>query len=101
MIVYNVTTKVTWVIHNNWLLWMQEEHVPEILATGCFTDATILQLLETEDEEGPTYTVQYHAESKALYNKFISDHAKVLVQKAFIKWSNQFISFRSVMQIVK
>ena len=100
MIVYNVTIKITDAIHDAWLLWLKEEHVPEVLYTGCFTHATILRLLEIDDAEGPTYTVQYFAESKSLYNRYIEKHAGILRQKSFDKWGNQFIAFRSLMQVV-
>ena len=101
MIIYNVTTKITDNIHPAWLQWLKNEHIPEIINTGCFTHATILHLLEVDDSEGPTYAVQYHAESKALYNKYIEKFAGQFRQKSFDKWGNQFISFRSVMHMVK
>jgi len=101
MIVYNVTSKVTWAIHDEWLQWMKEEHIPEVVATCCFTHAQFLRLLETEDEEGPTYTVQYVAENKAQQEAYVANHANTLRQKAFAKWGNQFIAFRSIMEVVQ
>lgn len=100
MIIYNVTIKVAEPIHDAWLQWLQQEHVPEVVGTGCFTHAVITRLLETDESEGPTYAVQYHSESKALYNRYIEKFADSMRQKSFDKWGNQFIAFRSVMQIV-
>ena len=100
MIVYNVTIKITNAIHADWLQWLNKEHIPDVIQTGCFTHATILRLLEVDDTEGPTYAVQYFAESKGLYNTYIAIHAPIMRQKSFDKWGNQFIAFRSVMQVV-
>lgn len=100
MIVYIVTIKISNAIHTGWLQWLKEEHVPEVIQTGCFTHATILRLMEVDDTEGPTYTVQYFAESKGLYNNYIENHAPLMRQKSFSKWGDQFIAFRSVMQVV-
>jgi hypothetical protein len=100
MIIYNVTIKVTPSITDAWLKWMNEEHIPEVIATECFTHAVMTRLLEIDDSEGPTFAIQYHAESKALYNRYIDKFAAALRQKSFDKWGNQFIAFRSVMQIV-
>lgn len=100
MILYNVTIKIATAIHTDWLQWLKEAHVPEVLQTGCFTHATILRLLEIDDTEGPTYAIQYFAESKALYNNYIENHARGMRQKSFDTWGNQFIAFRSVMQVV-
>ena len=100
MIIYNVTIKVQHGIEEAWLQWLRSEHIPEIIATGCFTHANILELLEVDTSEGPTYAVQYIAESKAQYNLYIDKYAAGLRQKAFQKWGDQFIAFRSVMRIV-
>jgi Domain of unknown function (DUF4286) len=100
MIIYNVTIKVAAGIQHDWLQWLKEEHVPEVIATGCFTHAVIVRLLEVDDREGPTYAVQYHAPSKGLYNNYIENHAPAMRQKSFDKWGDQFIAFRSVMQVV-
>lgn len=100
MIIYNVTTKIDNSIHPEWLAWIKEVHIPEMLNTGCFTEAKILQLLETDETEGPTYAVQYHAESKALYNVYIEKFSGIMRQKSIDKWAGQFIAFRSVMQVV-
>lgn len=100
MIIYNVTIKVQEPIKEAWLQWLQEEHIPEIINTGCFTHAVILQLMEVDDSEGPTYAVQYHALSKGLYNNYIENHAAAMRQKGYDKWGDRFIAFRSVMQVV-
>ncbi len=98
MIVYNVTTKITPSIEKDWLQWIKNVHMPEVIQTKCFTSASILQLLETDETEGCTYVVQYFAESKSMYNNYIEKFAPLMRQKNFDKWGNQFIAFRSVMQ---
>lgn len=99
-IVYNVTVKVEEQIATAWLSWLREEHIPDIIRTGCFTHATVLRMLEVDDSEGPTYAVQYHAESQALYNRYIQQFADDMRKKALDKWGGGFIAFRSVMQVV-
>ncbi len=100
MIIYNVTIKIVNAIHADWLQWLKEQHVPQVIQTGCFTHAGILRLLEIDDSEGPTYAIQYFAESKSLYNNYIENHAAIMRQKNFDKWGDKFIAFRSVMQVV-
>ena len=100
MIIYNVTIKVDHSITDAWLTWLKEEHIPDIIKTGCFTHATILQLLEVDESDGITYAVQYHAESKAKYNRYIKEYAEEMRKKGTEKWGNNFVAFRTVMQIV-
>ena len=100
MFIYNVTVKTDHTIAADWLQWMKDEHIPDIIGTGCFTHAVILHLLESDDREGITYAVQYHTGSKALYNRYIDQFAEAMRKKAADKWGNKFIAFRTVMQVV-
>ena len=100
MFIYNVTIKVEDSIADAWLQWLKEEHIPEVMATGCFEEYKIVRLLEIDDSEGPTYAVQYNALSKALYNRYIIKYADALRQKSYDRWGQKFMAFRSLMQII-
>ena len=100
MFIYNVTIKVEAAIADEWLQWLKGEHIPEVMATGCFDAYKIVRLLEIDDTEGPTYAIQYNALSKALYNRYIIKHADVLRQKSYDRWGQRFMAFRSLMQVV-
>ncbi len=101
MFIYNVTIKVHAAIAEEWLQWLQQIHIPEVLATGCFENATVLRLMETGDTEGPTYAVQYLAPSKSAYNQYIEKYSPDMRQRSFDRWGNQFIAFRTLMQVVQ
>ncbi len=100
MIVYNITSKVSDGIEKAWLQWQREVHIPEIMQTGLFTAFKIFHLLEQDDTDGRTYTIQYSASSMEDYQNYIEKYADKMRQKAFNAWGNQFISFRSVMEVI-
>ena len=70
-IIYNVTTQVERHIANDSLQWLMEEHIPDIIANGCFTNAVMMRLMEVVKTQGPTYAIQYHADRKAHYKCYI------------------------------
>jgi hypothetical protein len=51
MIIYNVTSNVQESIHDQWMIWMQHKHIPEILATGKFVSARLVRVLIEEEME--------------------------------------------------
>jgi very-short-patch-repair endonuclease len=101
MLIYNVTIKADNSIADVWLQWLLNEHIPEVMNTNCFSSYKVVRLLEIDDNEGPTYAIQYTAESKADYNRYIELHAPLLRQKSIDKWGNAFIAFRSLMEVVE
>ena len=100
MIVYNVTTKVDNSIQDDWLNWLKEEYIPAMIGTGCFSKAIILEILEIDKSDGATYALQYHADSKALYNRYIEKYSREMAEKAHHKWGDRLLTFPTVMQIV-
>lgn len=100
MIIYNVTTKVDWSIHDGWLQWMKDEHIPDILATKYFHRYQVVRLLQVDDSDGPTYAVQYYADSLMDCNEYISNFADGKQQKSIERWGNLFVEFRTLMEVV-
>ncbi|HEX4851423.1 MAG TPA: DUF4286 family protein [Puia sp.] len=101
MIVFNQTTKISWSIAENWLDWEANILIPEILSTGLFSDFKIFRLLEQDDEEGPTYVIQFFTEKLNKYHTYLRDYASIHMEKAMQKWGDQFISFKTVMEHIR
>lgn len=100
MIIYNISIKITTAIETDWVKWQQQEHIPEIMASGQFSEYKFCKLLEQEVDDSATYIVQFVAESNEKYQHYIKHFAPLLRRKALDKWGDQFIAFRSVMEAV-
>jgi len=97
MIVYNVTYKVLWSIHEDWLAWLKSEHIADHLASGLFDGHRLFRLLDQDEEEGPTYVVQLFTSSLEKYERFQIEIAEGLQEKARRLWGDRFIGFRTLM----
>lgn len=100
MFIYNVTTKLNPGIEIEWLAWMKNTHIPEVMQTGCFTESRILRLLESDDSDGFTYTVQYMSDTKAGYDRYLEVYAASLRERTLTRWDNKIIAFRSLMELI-
>ena len=99
-LILNVTVKVDRSIADAWLLWLKQEYIPLVMQTNCFVSVQTVRLLEVDDADGPTYAVQYGAESKADYLRYNELHAARLQKISFDKWGERFIAFRSLMEVI-
>ena len=68
MYIYNITINIEKSIEEDWLRWMQEKHIPEMLNTGKFFEAKMCQVM-VEEDQGVTYSVQYTTDSKETLEK--------------------------------
>jgi hypothetical protein len=100
MFIYNVTIKVDQSIHESWVKWMNEAHIPDVMKTGCFEKFQFVRLLDIDESEGPTYAVQYYAVSRAQYNRYIDLYAAGLRKASMEQWGERFIAFRTLMEVV-
>ncbi len=100
-IIYNVTIKVVSSVAGEWLQWLLNEHIPEVMNTTCFTGYRVLKILDNDDNEGPAYAIQYSAISMDDYKPYLANYADNLRKKSFDKWGENFVAFRTVMEIVQ
>jgi hypothetical protein len=100
-IVYNITIKVRWDILEEWLAWQLEEQIPAVLSTELFDSHRAYRLLEQEEDEGPTFVIQYFTSSMERYQQFMAEFAPGLQQKGWDKWGNGFIAFHTAMSALE
>lgn len=100
MYIYNVTTNVDESIHDTWMKWMHETHIPKIIEVGKFTKALMTQVLVKEEMGGVTYSIQYTCDSKEKLEKYLLDEDQKLQNEGLKLFANKLGSFTTVMKIV-
>lgn len=101
MLIYNVTINIVDEIKEKWLDWMRKTHIPAMLATGKFTKAKLTQVMVKEETGGATYSVQYTTDSKETLEAYYKQNAEGLRNKALHLFANQFVVFRTELQIIE
>lgn len=100
MILYNVTIIINEEIESDWLIWMQNTHIPDVMSTQCFISNRILKVLDSPNE-GITYCVQYIAEDLIKFEGYKSNFSSKLQAAYPETFSNKFVSFRTVMEFIE
>lgn len=98
MIVYNVTVKVDLNVHELWVRWMKEDHIPKVLATGCFTDYKFYRIMEENQSDGMTYAVQYFTPELSKYFDYQEKHAAALQKESQDTWPDKYAAFRTLLK---
>jgi Domain of unknown function (DUF4286) len=100
MIIYNVTINIHESVHDQWLSWMQQKHIPEILATGKFSSARIVKVLIEEEMGGTTYSVQYTTDSKTTLEKYYNEDAPKFRQEGLTLFGDKMLAFRTELELI-
>ena len=98
MYIYNVTITLEKDIHNEWLRWMQEVHIPDVMRTGLFTEHKICKLITEELET--TYAIQYTVRTMDDLHKYQKEFAPKLQAEHKNKFNGKFAAFRTVLEII-
>ena len=101
MIIYSVTCSVEESIHEEWVSWMKEVHIPEVMETKIFTKSSFCEVLtNATGEENKSYNVQYEVESMELLHKYNTEFAPALKQKTLDRYGDKCLAFRTLLRKV-
>ncbi|RYD69184.1 MAG: DUF4286 family protein [Sphingobacteriales bacterium] len=101
MIIYNVTSNVEDGIHDAWMAWMMDSHVPKIMETGKFYKIKIVKVLGDHHPGTTTYSVQYFADSREKLDEYYKEHAPELRAEAQQKFGDKVLQFRTELEIIQ
>jgi hypothetical protein len=100
MYIYNVTINIDDSVHDQWLDWMRDEHIPDMLATGKFISAKMCRVMVDEEMGGTTYSVQYTAVDRATLLRYYEEDAERLRNEGIKKFADKFVAFRTELELI-
>ncbi len=99
-IIYNVTVNIDLNVHDEWVAWMQEVHIKDVMATGLFLEARFSRILAEEDG-GKSYSIQYLCENMETLEKYQEQYAPKLQAEHSNKFAGKFAAFRTLLRVDK
>ena len=100
MIIYNVTINIHESVHDQWMDWMQNKHIADVLATGKFTTARMVKVLVEEEMGGVTYSIQYTTDCKETLQRYYDEDADRLREEGLRLFGDKMLAFRTELELV-
>ena len=100
MYIYNVTINIDESVHDEWVYWMNEIHIPDMLATGKFTEARMCRVMIEEEMGGITYSIQYMTANKETLQRYFDEDAERLRQDGIDRFNGKFVAFRTELDLI-
>lgn len=100
MLLYNVTVGVDKDIEEEWLQYMREKHIKDVLNTGLFVESKMYKVLHDQDDGTISYSIQYFARSIEDIQQYLEVFAPVLIEQHRKKFEHKHIAFRTLLEEV-
>jgi hypothetical protein len=100
MIIYNVTCSVDKDIAEEWISWMKDKHIPELLKTGLFFEYRILKVLSHDEPTTLSFAVQYYSKSILDVQQYLDKHANRLRADVHSRYGEKVVSYRTLLEEV-
>lgn len=99
MILYNVTVKIRNEVHDDWLKWMREIHIPDVMKTGLFLEHKFCRIFE-DDPDGVTYAIQYFTKNMEDFQRYQTEFAADLQKEHTERYKDMYVAFRTLMEVL-
>jgi len=97
-IVYSVTVKPDKDIEEAYVAWLKDEHIQEVVETGCFDSFRFFKVLAENESDGASYNIQYITTTMSRYFDYIDQYAPIMRSKGKAKFGEKFHAFRTVLR---
>lgn len=99
MIVYNVTVVIEAEVEKEWVQWMTQTHIPDVMATNRFVSYKMCRIISTVDD-GISYSIQYSCKDMKTLHEYQIHEAPELQKDHAEKFNGKFAAFRTLMEVV-
>lgn len=100
MLLYNVTITIDLDAHADWLRWMRETHIPDVMATGMFISYRMSRLIGHEHTDSEIYTMQYLVRDMEHLQRYMQEFAPELQRQHQQRYDGKYAAFRTVMEMI-
>ena len=98
MFIYNVTVSVSRSIEAEWIQWMKDVHIPNVLRTGMFTGHKFYKVLSHDDPSTSSYCTMYSEPVLDNFVKYLNEMAPALRKEVDDKFGGQYAAFRTLLE---
>ncbi|HSP87798.1 MAG TPA: DUF4286 family protein [Ignavibacteriaceae bacterium] len=99
MIIYSVTIYIKKDVEDEWLNWMKNIHIQDVIDTSHFNSYKIYKvIIPSHSPDETTYCINYDCKSIDDYTIYLEKHASRLQREHTVKFQNKVKVARAVME---
>jgi hypothetical protein len=100
MYLYNVTIGIDKESESEWLDYMRNTYIPDVMATGMFTQARMYRVLHDNEDNTTSYSVQYLTTSIEKVQQFLEQYGPPIIDAHRNRFRNKHVAFMTLLEEV-
>jgi hypothetical protein len=98
MIVYNTTFHIDKDILDDALLYLTKIYIPEAIAGGFLRQPYLRRILQTNEDAGESYAVQFHVKNIDTLNHWLEKEGAIIHQALLDRFGNKIAGFTTLLE---
>jgi hypothetical protein len=99
MYIYNITFNVEKEIEQEWLEYIKNIFIPEMLKSGLLHSALTSKIM-VDETQGNSYSIQFTTENQSDLKKFIEKELYPVLNKLHLKFSPKMVYFSTELDVI-
>jgi len=100
MFIFNTTYLVSDKVHDTWLKWVKEEHIPFMMNSTLFTQPQVARVITSAKEDGTSFSVQFHVRDMQTLKIWNKEFSLLFQNKCSGKFGSEVVFFTTVLELV-
>lgn len=98
MIVYNTTFHIHKDIADDCLDFLCREYIRRAASSGILREPRLRRILNSENEEGESFSLQFHTDSVATLNDWLAQEGRQLQQELIERYKEKVVGFSTLLE---
>lgn len=98
MFLYNVTIGIDKDIETEWVLWVKQNYMPAMMATGLFVDCKLYRVVTHEDEGSVSYSIQVFAQNIENVVSYLNQYTATIIEGHRLKFKDKHVAFNTLLE---
>ncbi len=98
MFIYSVTISIDKDVEKEWLEWMKNTHIKDVMNTNNFTDYKIYKIYSAFHGDDPAYSIQYFFNTIEDIENYQKNAASKLQKEHSDKYTGKYTATRTILK---
>jgi hypothetical protein len=100
MLLYNITIGIDPDIEQEWIAWMKENFIAEVMATRLFAESKLYKVLHEDESGSISYSAQFFAHDIKHVTQYLELYAPPIIEKHRARFVNKHVVFQTLLEEV-